>query len=59
MKILGENDIEALLKRFHRLTQEEGVAAGAQILEDVYHLVEHARVAIDGKKPSSVFFDRF
>jgi hypothetical protein len=56
-KILGENDIEDLLKRLDRLTQEEGVAAGAQILEDVHHLVEHARAAIDGKKPSSVSFD--
>ena len=27
MKILGENDIEDLLKRLDRLTQEEGVAA--------------------------------
>jgi hypothetical protein len=59
MKMVGENDIEALLKRLDRLTQEEGVAAGAQILEDVHHLVEHTRVAIDGKKPSNMFFDRF
>jgi uncharacterized protein related to proFAR isomerase len=59
MKILGENDIEDLLKRLDRLTQEEVVAAGAQILEDVHHLVEHTRVAIDGKKSSNVFSDRF
>jgi len=55
MKILGENDIETLLKRLDRLTQEEGVAAGAQIL---HHLVEHTGVAIDGTKSSNVFFDR-
>ena len=56
--MLGENDIESLLKRLDRLTQEEGVAAGAQILEGVHHLVEHTRVAIDGTKSSSMFFDR-
>jgi hypothetical protein len=58
MKLLGENDIESLLKRLDRLTQEEGVAAGAQILEDVHHLLEHTRVAIDGKGPSNMFLDR-
>jgi len=58
MKMLGENDIEALLKRFDRLTQEEGVATGAQILEDMHHLVEHTKVAIDGTKSSNMFFDR-
>lgn len=50
MKILGENDIETLLKRLDRLTQEEGVAAGAQILGNVHDLVQNTRVAIDGEK---------
>lgn len=50
MKILGENDIEMLLKRLDRLTQEEGVAAGAQILGNVHDLVQNTRVAIDGEK---------
>jgi hypothetical protein len=58
MKLIGENDIETL-KRLDRLTQEEGVAAGAQILGEVHHLVEHTRVVIDSKKPSNMFFDRF
>jgi hypothetical protein len=58
LKMLGENDIESLLKRLDRLTQEEDVAAGAQTLQGVHHLVEHARVAIDGMKSTDMFFDR-
>jgi len=68
MKMLGENDIEAHLERLNRLTREEGVAAGAQtlegvnhlvvVVEDVHRLVEHTRVAIDGTKSSDMFFDR-
>ena len=56
--MVGESDIEALLKRLDRLTQEEDVAAGAQTLEVVHHLVEHTRVAIDGTTSSDMFFDR-
>jgi len=55
MKFIGENDIEALLKRLDRLTQEEGVAAGAQILHE---LVQRPGGAIDGMKPFNVFLDR-
>ena len=58
MKMVGENDIESLLKRLDRLTQEEDVAAGAQTLQGVQRLVEHARVAIDGTKSSNTFCDR-
>jgi hypothetical protein len=68
MKMVGENDIEAYFERLNRLTQEEGVSAGAQTLEgvnhlivaveDVHRLVEHTRVAIDGTKSSNMFFDR-
>jgi len=58
MQMLGENDIEALLKRLDRLTQEEGVAASAQILGDVHDLVQHKRVVIDGKKSSNMSLDR-
>jgi hypothetical protein len=48
-KILGENDIEAVLQRLDRLTLEEARATGAQTLEVVYGLVQHRRVVIDGK----------
>jgi len=55
MKIIGEDNIEALLKRLDRLTQEEGVAASAQILHD---LVQHPRGAMDGMKPFNMFLNR-
>ena len=55
MKIIGEDDIEALLKRLDRLTQEEGVATGAQILHE---LVQRPGGAIDGMKPFNMFLDR-
>ena len=54
MKFIGENDIEALLKRLDRLTQEEGVAAGAQILHE---LVQHPRGVINGMKPFNMVLD--
>ena len=34
-KVLGENDIEAALQRLDRLTQDEGLATGAQTLQIV------------------------
>jgi len=55
MKIIGENDIEALLKRLDRLTQEEGVAASAQILHE---LVQCLGGAIDGMKLFNMFLGR-
>jgi len=58
MKIIGEDDIEALLKRLDRLTQEEGVAADAQLLGGMHYLVQHTRVAIDSMKPFHMFLDR-
>jgi len=58
MKIIGENDIGALLKRLDRLTHEEGVAASAQLLGGMHDLVQHTRGAIDGMKPFNMFLDR-
>jgi len=57
MKIIGEDDIEALLKRLDRLTQEEGVAAGAQLLGGMHDLIQHTRGAI-GMNPFNIFFGR-
>ena len=51
-KILGENDIEAVLQRLDRLTLDEARATGAQTLEVVYDLVQHRRVVLDGKETS-------
>jgi len=50
-KILGEDDIEAVLQRLDRLTLDETCATGTQTLEVVYGLVQHRRVVLDGKKP--------
>jgi hypothetical protein len=48
-KFLGENEIEAVLYRLDRLTQDEARATGAQTLEIVYGLVQHRRVIMDGE----------
>jgi hypothetical protein len=48
-KILGENEIEAVLQRLDRLTLDEARATGAQTLQVVYGLVQHRRVVMDGE----------
>ena len=55
-KILGENDIEAVLQRLDRLTLDEARAAGAQTLEILYGLVQYRRVVLDGKRPVPTMF---
>jgi len=58
-KILGENDIEAVLQRLDRLTLDEARATGAQTLEVVYGLVQHRRIVLDGRKSvTSIFVAR-
>ena len=49
MKILGENEIEDVLKRLDRLTQDEARATGAQTLEVVYSLVQHRKIVMNGE----------
>ena len=49
MKLLGENEVEAALKRLDRLTQDEAQATTAQILEVVYSLVQNMNVVMDGE----------
>jgi len=39
MKLFGEKDVEAVLQRLDRLTQDEARTAAAQTLEVVYGLV--------------------
>src|SRR5712691_2469181 len=50
-KLLGENDIEAVLQRLDRLTLDEARATGAQTLQVVYGLLQHRRVVLDGRNP--------
>ena len=47
-KLLGESEIEAVLRRLDRLTQEEGRMTTAQILEVVYCLMNNVKVVMDG-----------
>ena len=49
-KLLGEKDIEAVLQRLNRLTQDEAKLTAAQILEAVRGLVQNMRVVIDGEQ---------
>lgn len=49
-KFFGDKDIEAVLKRLDRLTQDEARNTAAQTLEVVYGLVQNMKVVIDGEK---------
>ena len=49
-KLLGEKDVEAVLQRLDRLTQDEARITAAQTLDVVYGLVRNMRVVIDGKE---------
>ena len=48
-KLWGEKDVEGVLHRLDRLTQDEARTTTAQTLEVVYGLVQNMRVVIDGK----------
>ena len=52
-KLLGESEIEAVLQRLDRLTQEEGRVTVAQTLEVVYGLMNIVKVVMDGKQSFS------
>ena len=49
-KLFGENDVNAVLQRLDRLTQEEARTTAAQTLEVVYGLFQNMRVVIDGER---------
>ena len=54
-KLLGENEIESVLRRLDRLTQEEGRMTLVQTLEIVCGLVHNVKVVINGTRgPQSV-----
>ena len=48
-KLLGENEVEAVLQRLDRLTQDEARTTAAQTLEVVYGLVQNMRLVMDGE----------
>ena len=49
-KLLGENEVEAVLQRLDRLTADEARTTAAQTLEVVYGLVQNMKVVIDGER---------
>ncbi|KAF8261454.1 hypothetical protein EI94DRAFT_1745979 [Lactarius quietus] len=51
-KLLGESEIEAVLQRLDRLTQEEGRMTVAQTLEVVHGLVNNVKVVMNDGKAS-------
>ncbi|KAH9034822.1 hypothetical protein EDB85DRAFT_2144037 [Lactarius pseudohatsudake] len=53
MKLLGENETEAVLQRLYRLNHEEARIAAAQTLEVVYGFVKKMKVVTDGGKTTS------
>jgi hypothetical protein len=48
-KLFGEKEVEAVLQRLDRLTQDEARITAAQTLQVVYGLVQNIRVVMDGK----------
>jgi hypothetical protein len=49
-KLLGESEIEAVLKKLDRLTQEEARMMAAQTLEVIHCLVNNVKVVMDGAR---------
>ena len=49
-KLVGEKNLEAMVQRLERLTQDEARQTGAQILKVVHGLVKNMKVVMDGEK---------
>ena len=49
-KLLGEKDVEAILQRLDRLTQEEAQITAAQTLEVVHGLIQNMKAVMDGEE---------
>ena len=58
-KLLGESEIEAVLQRLDRLTQEEGRMTMAQTLEVVYCLLNNVKVVMNGTQSLLSWFQSF
>jgi hypothetical protein len=52
-KLLGESELEAVLQRLDRLTQEEGRMTVVQTLEVVYGLVNNVKIVMNDGKAST------
>jgi hypothetical protein len=49
-KLLGEKEVEAVLQRLDRLTQDEARITAAQTLEVVHGLFQNMRKVMDGEQ---------
>jgi len=49
-KLFGDDEIEAVLRRLDRLTQDEARTTAAQTLEVVHGLTQDMRVVMDGEQ---------
>ena len=49
-KLLGESEVEAVLQRLDRLTQDEARTAVAQTLCVVHGLMSNMKVVMDGRR---------
>jgi hypothetical protein len=49
-KLLGEREVEAVLQRLDRLTDDEARITAAQTLEIVYGLTQNMKVVMDGEQ---------
>ena len=56
-KLFGENEVEAVLQRLDRLTQDEARTTAAQTLEVVYGLAQNMRAVIEGNNTFDLFLD--
>ena len=54
-KLLGDSEVEAVLQRLDRMTQDEVRIAVAQTLNVVYGLVTNTRVVMEGAKSTRVW----
>ena len=48
-KVFGEKDVEAILQRLNRLTEDEARTTAAQTLGVVYSLVQNMTEVMDGE----------
>ena len=49
-KLVGEKQMEAMVQRLDRLTQDEARRTVAQVLKVVHGLVENMKVVMDGEQ---------
>ena len=52
-KLLGEKDVEAVLQRLDRLTQDEARTTAAETLEVVHGLVQNMSMVMDSEHTQS------